>query len=162
MKQRLLKIRDQIPQHLRWQIGWMLGMAGVLFSLFYDAGSIVHAWSLPKVSMQKRLISNANVTDRSQIFIPAQHLFGVDTRLQSAAVPETGLQLTLTGILKSTGGQASAAIIAENDELGKVYQEGSVLPGGAVLEAIRDDQVVIKNQGHYEKLVLSRPPALLS
>ncbi len=85
------------------------------------------------------------------------HLFGrFDASL--ANLPATHLQLTLEGTIWDPGSQQlSRALISAPGVITKSYKIGQLLPGGASLRRILNDNVVLDNNGSYESLRLPVP-----
>ncbi len=69
-------------------------------------------------------------------------------------VPETSLRLTLRGVYQ--GGGNDFAIIADAGGKDETYRVGDALPGGATLEEIHPDRVILKRNGRLETLKLPR------
>lgn len=91
--------------------------------------------------------------------IPKAHLFGYYPPSFSAGVPKTSARLKLTGIIQMNNNlspQVSKALIAEENKIGRVYQEGDILPGGIKVARIDLDAVILDNGGHLEQLPLQR------
>ncbi|HEX7048263.1 MAG TPA: type II secretion system protein GspC [Gammaproteobacteria bacterium] len=105
--------------------------------------------------------ANAAASPESMEAIAAMHLFGTaeiaDGSLVAAAAdaPETRLNLKLRGVLASNDPLLSRAVISSgNDE--KVYAVGATVPGGATLEAVLADRVILRRAGRLETLRLPR------
>ncbi len=92
--------------------------------------------------------------------IGARHLFGrIDAPAPRSAVeaPETQLDLTLTGVVFTKEDPARAqAIIARGNADERRYRIGDELQGGARIEAIYRDRVLLRRGGRYETLRLPR------
>ena len=79
-------------------------------------------------------------------------------------IPATPLDLHLAGVFFIEQGD-SRALIAEGSSLERGYRIGDALPGGARLEQIQRDHVVVSRQGRQEVLYLpklgttARPPS---
>lgn len=94
--------------------------------------------------------------------LAALHLFGQarpdgDTRGPGGApldAPETRLNLTLRGILFNSMGEMARAIIAAPGQPDQHYRIGDDLPGGATIDAIYADRVMLLRNGRYETLRL--------
>ncbi len=90
------------------------------------------------------------------------HLFGQarpdeDARGPGGApldAPETRLNLTLRGILFNSMGEMARAIIAAPGQPDQHYRIGDDLPGGATIDAIYADRVMLLRNGRYETLRL--------
>lgn len=92
--------------------------------------------------------------------IAALHLFG---RAEQAAparssapldAPETRLNLTLRGIIFNTDPQQTRAIISAPGRDDEIYRAGAQLPGGATIDQIYADRVMLLRNGQYETLRL--------
>ncbi len=70
----------------------------------------------------------------------------------AANAPETTLQLRLDGVFASTDRARSGAIISEQSGSGVLYRIGQSLPGGASLESVFADRVVLSRNGSSEVL----------
>jgi len=69
--------------------------------------------------------------------------------------PETTLQLVLRGVIATGNAATSRAIIAGRDGE-KGYSPGDDLPGGAVLERVFEDRVLLRRNGRFEELRMPR------
>ena len=103
--------------------------------------------NLPTISVPKHTFSLSDIS--------TWHLMGFNQT--SGDLPQTNLQLTLQGVLVMPNSARSSAIIASDNQSGKVYSVGDELPGGAVLDKVLADKVIIKNRGKMEELLLVRP-----
>lgn len=89
------------------------------------------------------------------------HVFGTaetsQATLAAAAVdaPETRLNLKLRGILAANEAGLSRAIISSGNQ-DKVYSVGDPVPGGATVEAVLPDRVLLRRAGRLETLRLPR------
>jgi len=102
------------------------------------------------------------------------HLFGQIKASQPVEVPPpvipvTPLDLHLAGVFFiEQGGSRALALIAEGSGLERGYRIGDSLPGGARLEQIQRDHVIVSRQGRQEVLnlpklgVAVRPPSSVS
>lgn len=77
------------------------------------------------------------------------NLFGQAAGLQTGAVasnaPDTSLQLRLAGVFVSADPENSSAIVAEQSQpTGKLYRVNESLPGGATLESVFEDRILIR------------------
>lgn len=91
----------------------------------------------------------------------AWHLFGTpDSKEQAPAAPidapETQLNLDLKGVLHSDDPEEARAIVAGSGQPERKYRIGDELPGGATLERVYKDRVILKRNGRYETLKLPR------
>lgn len=90
------------------------------------------------------------------------HLFGkveqAKPKLKPIAtvetVPETRLNLKLSGVFASKNPKIARAIIADSTGREDSYAIGDEIPGGAKLHQIMSDQVILEYRGRYETLKL--------
>lgn len=67
--------------------------------------------------------------------------------------PDTSLQLRLAGVFVSVNPEQSSAIVAEKTgQTGKLYRVEETLPGGATLEAVFEDRILLRRSGGSEIL----------
>jgi type II secretory pathway component PulC len=107
--------------------------------------------------------TNTKIKPIDILVIKDWHLFG-----QSALMPaqndqqhetpqETQLQLKLLGIfLKPDQNKSSYAIIEADDHLQKKYRSSDELPGGATLQSIAKEQVILLRNSQRESLSMDR------
>ena len=95
--------------------------------------------------------------------IGAAHLFGEVSReapvISSDAAltaPDTGLSLQLRATITADDPKVAHAIIADNSGTEKVYFAEMPLPGGATLQKIQPDLVILSRAGQLEVLRLPR------
>lgn len=87
------------------------------------------------------------------------HLFGQSPESVSGkdSVAETQLQLKLLGIMfLSKNPENASGIIQADDGQQKKYRLGDELPGGAVLQAVEADRVLLKRGERQESLLLKK------
>lgn len=89
--------------------------------------------------------------------LPDQHIFG-ESAIKAANLPITSLQLHLVGIVEAHPESASSVIISSAGQPAKVYRTGDNLTSDVRIKTITSDGVILENDGHMEKLPLSRPP----
>ena len=71
--------------------------------------------------------------------------------------PETRLRLTLKGVVASSAEPVlGVALIADDRQNERHYRVGAELPGGARLEQIFSDRVILSREGRFEMLRLPR------
>jgi general secretion pathway protein C len=105
-------------------------------------------------------IAIAQPTDYAAI--SAWHLFGRMEAPQTveappAPMPTTPLNLRLAGVFfVERGGDRALALIAEGNGMERGYRIGESLPGGARLDQIQRDSVVVSRGGRREVLNLPR------
>lgn len=88
------------------------------------------------------------------------HLFGekpVGREIPAVeSLPETQLNLTLSGVVASGGATGGGAIIAAPGGSEAFYAINAQLPGGAILKEVHPDRVVLERNGRLETLRLPR------
>ena len=87
--------------------------------------------------------------------IVAAHLFGA-ARSADADVPQTAVQLVLTGVLALPDPKRGLAVLGPNAGAAKLYQVGSAVPGGVSLHAVYPDRVLLDRGGVIESLLLPK------
>ena len=126
---------------LLWLIAWQLWHVLIFFKQSPVQQSEFSEMPQPVQSEQKR-------ED-----IARMHLFGLSAVDQA---PQTQLNLQLKSTFQSSQAVDSQALI-ELNAVTKAYRINDVLPGGAVIESILSDRVLIRNHGTVEALLLQRP-----
>jgi general secretion pathway protein C len=87
------------------------------------------------------------------------HLFGVKSAGPAPSVdtlPETQLNLTLSGVVASGSVTGGGAIIAAPGGVEAFYAINAQLPGGAMLKEVHPDRVVLERNGRLETLRLPK------
>lgn len=87
------------------------------------------------------------------------HLFGVKSAGPTPSVdslPETQLNLTLSGVVASGSVTGGGAIIAAPGGVEAFYTINAQLPGGAMLKEVHPDRVVLERNGRLETLRLPK------
>jgi general secretion pathway protein C len=88
------------------------------------------------------------------------HLFGVADPAAPAGdptdAPETRLSLVLAGTIAASDPKKGFGIIGESPSNAKLYSVGDSVPGGARLNAVYGDRVILERGGRLEALLLPR------
>ncbi|MET1218554.1 MAG: type II secretion system protein GspC [Glaciecola sp.] len=135
---------------------YILYVLALLFWRFIPAPA---SPALPQqfANISKQIIPEANNNIQELI---DQHIFGqppVATEVVEKPldeVPETKLNLTLTGVVASTEKDGGAAIIGRNNQQ-NTYGVGDKIDGTqAVLQTVLNDRVILANRGVKETLML--------
>ena len=71
--------------------------------------------------------------------------------------PDTTLQLELLGLFRHSDPERARAIIADRGGDAELYHPGDSLPGGATLEQIHVDRVILRHRGELEALRFEVP-----
>lgn len=117
-------------------------------------------WPVPGQGLPPPAVTaSATQTGADYRQISSLHLFGrsVQEPARTAApveAPDTRLNLTLRGILFNTESGLTRAIIAAPGRDDEPYQVGAQLPGGATIDQIYADRVMLLRNGQYEMLRL--------
>jgi general secretion pathway protein C len=116
---------------------------------------------LPPAMLQST--SPIAVSQSDYASIGAAHLFGEVSRDAPAissdaalTAPDTGLSLQLRATITADDPKVAHAIIADSSGSEKVYFAEMPLPGGAVLQKIQPDLVILSRSGQLEVLRLPR------
>ena len=152
--------------------GWLPGLASLSLVAWMAFQSAELTWGLipggdeasrplaPATSVEKPAATaeGARTGDMAER-IAHHHLFGkrpVAEQPGPAVVdaPETQLNLTLRGVLVSTETDSGLALIARGRGAEKLYAVGESIPGGATLERVESDKVILRRAGQFETLKL--------
>ena len=99
-------------------------------------------------------VHTPSAVDKSLAVDNFQLLFGrandQSKALRASELPATSLDLTLRGSL--AGGEPASAIIKGSDGQDHLYLVGEAIAGGAILESVHPQYIVIKYRGHLQKL----------
>lgn len=157
-----MKLDRILPMLLATEEGCRLGQVciglGGLFVFSALIALFISWWSDVHVAVAYPAAQNVALLDE-ELFraIPQAHLFGYYPPTSSAAIPITSLPLRLAGIINVGDSSESKVLISVEGGIGKVYQEGDMLPNGIKLTAILPDGVLLDNGGHTERLPFVRP-----
>lgn len=77
-----------------------------------------------------------------------------------AAAPDTNLALQLLGTFSAGDSRLAGAVIAERGKDGELFRVGTPVPGGATLEKVEKDHVLLRRRGQLETLRFDVAPAL--
>lgn len=86
------------------------------------------------------------------------HLFGVAGAQSAGNAPQTTMPLVLAGVIANRDPSKGQAIIGDSAASAKLLAVGAMIPGGARLNAVYDDRVIIDRNGRLETLMLPRNP----
>ena len=87
------------------------------------------------------------------------HLFGrapPGTGLMGANAPRTGLPLVLSGVIATDDPRAGIAILGPSVQTARMYEVGDSIPGGARLDAVLRQKVLLERNGQLRSLALPR------
>jgi general secretion pathway protein C len=113
---------------------------------------------------ERHPLSESNGTEKEPpdfLQISEWHLFGRSALALSPSeggvTPQTQLELKLQGIFYLAQHQKNAhAIIESPDQIQKTYKINDELPGGAILQAIENEKIIILINNRQEFLSLDR------
>ncbi len=138
---------------------------GLLLILMYSLAQLT--WLLvpapdkvPYVALPVTHSLSGNMTQTSGVDIAALNLFGKPGAIERTpraqpVIVDTNLKLTLRGILASGDATVARAIIADDRARKEdLYKIGSKVPGGAVLEEVNAEHIVLSRSGRLEILRL--------
>lgn len=128
-------------------IAWL--MAGLTWSLVPRPQA---ASSIYRQDVKTAAVGTAS-TGRE---LAAMHLFGAPASSSTANAPETTLNLTLRGIAAGGSAQAGSYAIIAASGVGNVYGVGAQLPGGAKIQSILPDHVLLDLNGRLQSLRLPK------
>jgi len=130
-----------------------------IFWTLYPAGPSA-PWQPPQVAPQT---GQKTTTPASYATITAAHLFGEVSQEPppvsgdaALTAPDTSLALQLRGAVAADNPRLAHAIIADGSGNEQVYFVNSTLPGGATVQQIQADRVVLARAGQLEVLRLPR------
>ncbi len=143
--------------------------AEVTWRLLVPGKSLPQAEGVAAQEVAPRLEADEGRSGPGLAGVAEHHLFGrppgeadeQPVRKVPVDAPETRLDLALKGVLAVGGKGRGTAIIAEDDETA-VYVAGAELPGGAVLERVHADRVILSRDGSFERLGLDREAVQLA
>jgi len=122
------------------------------------------AWQPPPAPAT---VARSATTAADYSMIAAAHLFGEASTTapdmshdQLANAPETSLSLQLRGAVAAADAKFAHAIIADANGNEKVYFVNSSVPGGATVQQIQPDRVILARAGQLEVLKLPRDSEL--
>ena len=94
--------------------------------------------------------------DGPQVSVSKWHLFGSAAALRAEVrnAPATQLRLMLHGTLAEADPQQGMAMIADEAGVERAYRSGDAVPGGAILQEIYPDRVILQHEGVNETLNL--------
>jgi len=143
-------------------IVWLAwGLASLTWLVGFDAQANNEQLNNPALIQQQTKLIPRPYNLRS---ISNLHLFGKpqqvttilnQSKLANIKAPETRLKLKLMGLRRGSGSIPSSAIVEGPDKKQNIYYLGDKLPsGGAVIEEIFIQHMIISRQGKYETLTL--------
>lgn len=120
------------------------------------------AWTPPPFTGIPAASGSSGADQTAYAAITNAHLFGqpsTDADLSAVDTqnaPETQLNLELHGAIAAADERYAHAIIADSSGTEKVYFLKDTVPGGAVLQQVRTDRVILNRGGVLEALLLPK------
>jgi general secretion pathway protein C len=146
-------LQSRGPQLAVWLLALAIGVQGalILIHLTGTARPAGHTAFVPAPAAAPRIDVAA---------ITRSHLFGeapvAQVASDAAHAPPTSIPLVLTGIIAAREPKDGFAIVGANAASAKVYAVGDNIPGGARLNAVYSDRVLLDRGGRIEALMLPR------
>ena len=123
------------------------------------------AWTPPPFTGIPAATGNAAGDQSAYAAIVNAHLFGQPSAAPDPSMadaqnaPETQLNLQLHGAVAAADERFAHAIIADASGIEKVYFLKDTVPGGAVVQAVQPDRVILSRDGVLEALLLPKETA---
>src|SRR5262245_18844535 len=154
----LTQLTPRLPQIVTWILVLAIGIQAALIVRDLLPQSTPEASAAGSSAASMPPARAAQSVD-AQSIIDA-HVFGraePDTQQQDPSdAPETRMSLVLAGTLASSDPKGGLGIIGESAATAKVYKVGDSIVGGARLNAVYDDRVILERGGQLEALLLPR------
>lgn len=121
-----------------WMAWVMAGLAWLM------SGHDSSALRMPPEEPRRVVVPAADIS-----LLASYNLFGQSALVQASGAaenaPDTSLQLRLTGVFVSVDPMRSSAIVADSSgQAGKLYRVEETLPGGATLESVFEDRILLR------------------
>jgi general secretion pathway protein C len=151
-------LTPRLPQIVTWLLAIALGIQAALIVRDLLPQSTPTAAAAGAAPAAPTRTGSAQTVDVQSIV--NAHLFGVaepdDANTDPADAPETRMSLVLAGTIAANDPKSGLGIIGETAAAAKVYKVGDSIPGGARLNAVYDDRVILERGGQLEALLLPR------
>jgi general secretion pathway protein C len=146
-------LRARGPQIAVWALALALAaQAAIIVTRLAGAGRSAAAGPSAVLPQQGRHVDVAMIAN--------SHLFGTApvavANSSDSDAPKTSMPLVLTGIIAARDPKDGLAILGENASGAKVYAVGDNVPGGARVQSVYEDRVLLMRDGHLESLTLPR------
>lgn len=154
------RIASSFPRNTRLtQRAWL--MAAIALGLSTITWNAYQDWQLLTAEDTSSRPTDVARSSNSPVSITpllAAHLFGQPSKANNTPLaevvnaPETRLRLKLRGVFAHSDNDQSRALVAEQDKSAQYYRLGDSLPGGATLDRVATDHVVLNRNGVLETL----------
>lgn len=142
------------PRIATWALALGLGVQGaVLVTDIAGSGSAVPVDSAPvppPAQLDVAALVGAQLFGQAEMAAPTG---------DASDAPPTSMALVLTGVLANTDPKTGIAILGESAATAKVFMVGDMVPGGAKLDSVYPDRVVLERAGALESLLLPQQRA---
>jgi general secretion pathway protein C len=151
--------RTQLLERLPWILAALL-TAALCFRAAELTWRVAPFTEIEETIPPEPPVSTAQISRPAAISISQSSLFGrveiaVAAKVEEqVVVPETRLNLTLLGVIASSAVGTAKAIISDASGNEEFYSIGMQVPGGASLEEIHSDYVMLKRNNRLEILRL--------
>jgi len=159
--------RTQLLERLPWVLAALL-IAAICFRMAELTWRVVPFTDTEEVIPPEAPVSTAQIAKPIvETSISQSSLFGhVEIAVapkveEQVVVPETRLNLTLLGVISSSTVGTAKAIISDASGNEEYYSVGMQVPGGASLEEIHSDYVMLKRNNRLEILRLPSDESVL-
>jgi general secretion pathway protein C len=149
-------VMTRLPSIVTWGLAIALGVqtAVIVLDLIPErpVAAAASAGAAPARAESRSTVDVQSIIDA--------HLFGVADPVAAvgdpADAPETRLSLVLAGTIAANDPKQGFGIIGESATNAKLYSVGDSVPGGARLNAVYGDRVILERGGQLEALLLPR------
>ncbi len=152
-------LTPRLPQIVTWVLAAAIGIQAALIVRDLLPQSAPAAAATGPATPSTSPTRDAQSVDAQSII--NAHVFGVatpdaETDADPSDAPETRMSLVLAGTIASSDPKGGLGIIGETAATAKVYKVGDSIVGGARLNAVYDDRVILERGGQLEALLLPR------
>jgi general secretion pathway protein C len=150
---RLAGLLARLPLGLTVVLGLVVGLQGAFLVADLTGGA------RPADDAAAAGLANLTLPARSPLDISAlvaANLFGAEAADPQAAAAATSLPLVLAGVLANSDPARGVALVGESAAAARVFRVGDTLPGGARLQAVLADRILLERGGRSEALMLPR------
>ena len=148
-------VMTRLPSIATWGLAIALGVQAAVIVLDLIPERPIAAAASAGAAPARESLGTVDV----QSIIDA-HLFGVADPVAAEGdpteAPETRLSLVLAGTIAASDPKQGFGIIGESANNAKLYSVGDSIPGGARLNAVYGDRVILERGGQLEALLLPR------
>jgi general secretion pathway protein C len=144
------------PQIATWALALGLGVQGAVLVTDIAGSDLAVAVDSETMPPPARLdvaaLVGAQLFGQAEVATPSG---------DGSDAPPTSMALVLTGVLANSDPKTGIAILGESAATAKVFMIGDMVPGGARLNAVYPDRVVLERAGALESLLLPQQRAAM-